>query len=84
MVIKKYETENKQYLYDASETLLMDELAYEYGANSSWFESFIEKIKTIFSDNKKNFHNALHIGSSTGRISFALADKFEKVGKLKY
>jgi hypothetical protein len=77
LVIKHYETENKQYLhYDSDLKSLENRLEYEY-ENSGWHDELIAQLQSAL-DLRKNV-TAVHLGSSTGRISFELAKIFEYV-----
>ena len=80
MVVKKYRTENRQYFYDASDDYLFNELEHEYGSKSNqWFEPLMNQLNEVLKKSKSIHKTALHIGSSTGRITFELAKSFESV-----
>lgn len=86
--IKFYETENKQYLLDShlQPHNFLNELQFEYEVARCqeyrpvwWFQKFMSLVKSCIELQAITPQTALHIGSSTGRISFELALSFEKV-----
>ena len=81
IIINYYPTENKQYIYDSDLSYLQMAIENEYGEKSQFFNEFIAKLEAIIklSNNENKMSKALHLGSSTGRISFELAKIFESV-----
>ena len=81
LVVNFYETENKQYILDSDITTLEKQLDKEYGNQSEWFEDFTLSLKSVINNQKNGnkMKTAVHIGASTGRISFELAKLFENV-----
>jgi hypothetical protein len=79
MIINRNLTENKQYLYDSDLTHLKKQLELEY--DSKWSESFIPNLQAIIKKRKtgNKMRRAIHLGASTGRISFELAKLFDQV-----
>jgi hypothetical protein len=80
LVIKYFKSENQQYLYDSHlhPDYFYSELVHEY-QNDQWLKPFMSHLNTVLTNNNVKKLNSLHIGASTGRISFELTKTFECV-----
>ena len=79
VIMKYYPTENKQYFFDSDFILLKKQLELEY--ESKWFDSFISNLQAVIKNRKNGnkMRRAIHLGASTGRVSFELAKLFDQV-----
>jgi hypothetical protein len=80
VVISQYPSENKQYQYDTCPKTLDFEIVKNYGKQESkWLLNLLEQLKNKIDNNNVPRGSLLHIGASTGRLTFELSKYFDKV-----
>ena len=76
------ETKNIQYLYDSHlyPMYFENELLFEYGENQAqYFSTFYSVLNSLMDEHNIDSKIATHLGCSTGRTTFELTKRFNKV-----